>query len=313
MPYIKCPVCQKDIHDSSSICPFCNTSLNAGHSGSQYYNSTTDYSRSSYFTGFHPAPKNNSMDQYLITPEEPSHTVSGVHKETAAAVSPSSDTLTDKAADTYSGLVMPRTSSETENPLFSSSSEDILLSIRERSRKQAESASSVQQNHDAASHLKQEGSEHSQSTGYQKVQHASAAEAPSKIIPATDPFIVPSDLARRIRKPAPPGRRLWGYRAGNPLFMFLAVSYYLAVCLIILQGIQMFPQYQAAGTLFYHKSRVITGGLMMMLPAILLSETPLRRHLPMFRTMSRTTPIVGLIILYIPLTAIFLLSWYGCQ
>lgn len=203
MPYIKCPVCHKDVHASSSICPYCSTTLGDSQSSesTQYYN------------------------------------------------------------------------------FFDSSSDDILAHIRERSKTEPS-------DHDAA--LPRQGS-------------------------ASRAAVYPPRMTSKVKKLPPPGRKLWGYRSGNPLLMLLSVFYYMASAVILLKGLQISPQYQEAGTLAYHYGRLISGGLMLYLPALLLSETPFRRFIPLFNSRRMGTALIGFVVLYVPLAAIFLLSWYCCM
>lgn len=115
---------------------------------------------------------------------------------------------------------------------------------------------------------------------------------------------------RKKKKSAPPaGRRLLGYRAGNPFYMLFSIFYHMAACVGILYAFSLSPFYASKGTLLFHICRVFLAAVMLFLPVLFLSESKFRRKL--FRKPSAV--IKGLLILYIPLTALFLVSWNFCM
>lgn len=117
---------------------------------------------------------------------------------------------------------------------------------------------------------------------------------------------------RRSRRQAPPGRRLLGYRAGQPLYMLVSICYHMAACVGILYALSLSPQYLADGTLLFHLCRVFLAAAMLLLPALLLSENSIRRNLPLLGSRNKTVMAIGFFILYLLLAILFLFSWYYC-
>lgn len=117
---------------------------------------------------------------------------------------------------------------------------------------------------------------------------------------------------KKGRRLAPPGRRLLGYRAGQPLYMLISICYYMAACVGILYAFSLSSQYLANGTLLFHLCRVLLAAAALFLPALLLSENTIRRKLPLLGSRNKAVVSIGFLILYIPLTALFLVSWYYC-
>lgn len=122
-----------------------------------------------------------------------------------------------------------------------------------------------------------------------------------------------ASAARKRKKfPPPAGRRLLGYRKGNPFYMFVSVLFHMAACVGILYAFSLSPQYWGSSALLFHIIRVIAAAMMLFLPVLLLSENKLRRKFPVLRSRKPAAVITGLLILYIPLAVLFSLSWYFC-
>lgn len=121
-----------------------------------------------------------------------------------------------------------------------------------------------------------------------------------------------SSSPRQRKRQAPYGRKLLGYRAGNPFYMLVSVCYHMAACVGILYALSFTPQYMADGTMIFHLCRVILAAIMLFLPLLLLTENKIRRKLPFFGSKKVSLVAVGFLILYIPLAALFYASWYFC-
>lgn len=117
---------------------------------------------------------------------------------------------------------------------------------------------------------------------------------------------------RRGRRQAPYGRRLLGYRAGNPIYMLISIFYHMAACVGLLYAISFTPQYLTNGTLIFHLCRLILAAAMLFLPVLLLTENKVRRNLPFFSSKTQSLTAVGFLLLYIPLAVLFAISWYFC-
>lgn len=116
--------------------------------------------------------------------------------------------------------------------------------------------------------------------------------------------------SRHKKKLPPTGRRFLGYRLGNPLYMLASVTYHMAAATGILYALSLCPAYQQKGTLLPYLCRVILAAFILFLPALVLSDTRIRRKLPFFRNQKTVSVRIGLLVLYIPLIALFLISCY---
>lgn len=124
---------------------------------------------------------------------------------------------------------------------------------------------------------------------------------------------VPASVSGKRKKNTPPaGRRLLGYRAGNPFYMFISVFYHMAACVGILYAFSLSSQYLGSPALLFHISRVILAAIMLFLPALLLSENRLRTNIPLLRSQNSSAVIMGFVFLYLPLAVLFFISWYFC-
>lgn len=118
---------------------------------------------------------------------------------------------------------------------------------------------------------------------------------------------------RKRKKQAPPGRRLFGYRSGSFVHMLFSMCYYMAAAVAVLFGLSLSPQYLDNGTLFFHLCRVLLAALMLFLPALLLSDTKTRKKIPLFCSRKKLVVVTGLLLVYIPLAALFVLAWRSCS
>lgn len=146
-------------------------------------------------------------------------------------------------------------------------------------------------------------------TGTFPEQPAAEAEETKKAEEADKPA-APS--ARKRRKSPPAGRKLLGYRSGNLLYMLFSVFYHMAACVGILYAFSLSSQYAADGTLIFHLCRVILAAIMLFLPVLLLSENKLRRKFPLIRSRKPAVLATGLLIIYIPLAALFFTACRFC-
>lgn len=265
-------------------CPACQKDIHSSLTTCPYCNTALTEDASSSVLQYYDYSGNSSRQTRFTG----YHPVSGQMAADHEASKDSSD-----RSEGLSGLVMPQLSETSDSPLIHSVSDDLLLHAREDFEKQPETA------------------ELTDSAPYHSADTYTTSAAQDEMR-SNEPAFPPRQTTARVKKIPRPGRKLWGYRSGNPILMLLSVSYYMAAAVLLLKGIQMIPEYRAAGTLTYHQGRLISGGLMLYLPAILLSETPYRRFIPIFNSRRRMTAMIGFIILYIPLTAILLLSWYCC-
>lgn len=131
---------------------------------------------------------------------------------------------------------------------------------------------------------------------------------------ASEPVRMTSEPSptRKSKRQAPPGRRLLGYRAGNPLHMLISVCYHMAACVGILYALTLSPQYLSNGTLIFHLCRVILAAAILFLPILLLSENKVRRKLPLLGSKKSSVMAIGFLLLYVPLAVLFSISWYFC-
>lgn len=228
---IKCPNCQKDIYDTMTRCPFCNTNLTqVNHTDKQdtvYFNPDSD-------PGIH----------YPVFPEK---------------------TQTVSSGDFRKKTRLP----EAEKPDYDSDFDS--------------------------------GYGHSDQTAGE--QNPSEQETPS---------VREAPAARKHRRARPAGRRLLGYRTGNPFYMLISVFYHMAACVGVLYALSLSPQYIADGVLIFHICRVILAAVMLFLPVLILSENKVRRKFPLLRSRKPAALAVGFLLLYIPLGVLFLASWYFC-
>ena len=117
---------------------------------------------------------------------------------------------------------------------------------------------------------------------------------------------------QKSKRQASYGRRLLGYRAGNPLYMLISIFYHMAACVGVLYALSLTPQYTEGKLLIFHLCRVILAAIMLFLPVLLLTNNKLRRSLPLFSSKKKTRIAAGFLILYIPLIVLFIVSWYFC-
>ncbi|MGN0294154.1 MAG: hypothetical protein ACI4D3_09155 [Lachnospiraceae bacterium] len=127
------------------------------------------------------------------------------------------------------------------------------------------------------------------------------------------PSVSESPSTRKRRKARPAGRKLLGYRAGNPFYMFVSVFYHMTACVGILYALSLSPQYMTDGVLIFHICRVVLAAIMLFLPVLLLSENKVRRKFPLLRSRKPAALAAGFLLLYLPLGALFLASWYFCM
>lgn len=127
------------------------------------------------------------------------------------------------------------------------------------------------------------------------------------------PSVQEPPSARKRRKARPAGRKLLGYRAGNPFYMFISVFYHMTASIGILYALSLSPQYMADGVLIFHICRVVLAAIMLFLPVLILSENKVRRKFPLLRSRKPASLTAGFLILYLPLGALFLASWYFCM
>lgn len=153
----------------------------------------------------------------------------------------------------------------------------------------------------------------SDSSSDARPNRASARSASGPSTTVSRPSTAASDTAparRKGRRQPSYGRKLLGYRAGNPLYMLVSVCYHMAVCVGILYALSFAPQHLADGTLIFYLCRVALAAIMLLLPVLLLTEHKLHRKLPFFGSRRRSIVAVGFLLLYIPLAALFFISWH---
>lgn len=101
-------------------------------------------------------------------------------------------------------------------------------------------------------------------------------------------------------------RKLWGFRSNTPWKKLLAVVYY-AACAAVLWFCFSTPLPIEAGSYdlaIFRLSAVIIF-LWLLSPAIFLSETPLRKYLPLFRDHIGSRTLMGMMIVFLLFTYLF--------
>ncbi|MBC5581399.1 hypothetical protein H8S23_07735 [Anaerofilum sp. BX8] len=109
-------------------------------------------------------------------------------------------------------------------------------------------------------------------------------------------------------------KKLLGFRSNTPWKKIVAVLYYL-ICLAVFAVGLVTPLPIEAGLwdVFVYKVSVTVIFLWMISPAIFLSETPLRRRLPLFRQRIGSKSLIGMMIVFILFTYLFAMteSWHS--
>lgn len=118
---------------------------------------------------------------------------------------------------------------------------------------------------------------------------------------------------KRKKNTPPPGRRLLGYRTGNPIYMFLSIFYHMAACVGILYAISFSQEYWGRPALLFHICRILLASVMLFLPVLFLSENKLRRKVPLLRRRKSAAVMTGFVILYIPLIILFSICCLLCS
>lgn len=117
----------------------------------------------------------------------------------------------------------------------------------------------------------------------------------------------------RVPRAGSPGRRLIGYRSGHFINRFVSMLYHLAAVMVLIWAYKLTPEYKEKGLAFMHIARVTLGGLILFLPAILLSNTALHRSLPLIRSKSTAKVIIGMLLFLVPLTLLFSYTCFLCK
>ena len=108
-------------------------------------------------------------------------------------------------------------------------------------------------------------------------------------------------------------KKLFGFRSNTPWKKIIAVLYYL-LCLTILVVGLVTPLSIEAGLwdIFVYKVSVVVIFLWMASPAIFLSDTALRRRLPLFKQNQPVKSLMGMMIVFILFTYLFAMteSWH---
>ena len=106
---------------------------------------------------------------------------------------------------------------------------------------------------------------------------------------------------------------LLGFRANTPWKKIVAVLYYLLCLTVWVVGlVTPLPIEAGLWDVFVYKLSVTVIFLWMASPAIFLSETPLRRRLPLFRQRIGSKSRMGMMIVFILVTYLFAMteSWH---
>lgn len=95
-------------------------------------------------------------------------------------------------------------------------------------------------------------------------------------------------------------KKIWGFRSGTPWKMIVATLYYLMALSVLWFGATT-PIPVAAGTRdgIVYGASVFVIFLTMVSPAIFLSDTPIRRTLPLFKENIRSKAVVGMMIVWV--------------
>lgn len=124
----------------------------------------------------------------------------------------------------------------------------------------------------------------------------------------------PFNKKRSIRRPrsGSAGRRMIGYRSGRFLNRCISMAYHLAIVLLLIWGYGFTSEYHKEGLAVMHIIRTTIGALILLLPALLLSDTAFHRSLPLIRSKSRQKVIIGFLLFLVPLVLLFAYTSYIC-
>lgn len=106
---------------------------------------------------------------------------------------------------------------------------------------------------------------------------------------------------------------LLGFRSGKPWKMIVAVVYYVFCLVVLVTGMVTKPLVQAgAWDAVVFKLSVVVIFVWMLSPAVFLSETPLRRKLPLFKQRQPLKSVLGMMVVFLLCTYIFAMveSWH---
>lgn len=107
--------------------------------------------------------------------------------------------------------------------------------------------------------------------------------------------------------------KLLGFRSGTPWKKAAAVLYYAVCAVVLLAGLFSGPLVEAgAWDGFVYKVSVLVIFAWMLSPAIFLSDTPLRKRLPLFRRYEGRKALLGMMIVFLLFTYLFAMveSWH---